>query len=420
MKSVLLLVIFSLFVNSEMVIASGTTIGNGGFALSCPNMKNQILDYYEAQNRGYAIKSIPGETLDLKVEFLLSKLESVDPNRAKMFRFQFNKMWSKLSNQSKLNIEGIHLNSVDLLNPSYKRQFGLGEVSIPQNCELVLAIQQLDPQDEVTVPEDRYELRTVVYLPVWNRLGLDEQAGLIVHELFYREYLIRYKGYPIKNSPINSDDVRYLNGLLRAEEFNNYNTNSWISELRTHKSSAMFPSFVTNDRELDFEAVFGISDFTIHFVYEKNPLQKLQSDFKGSISLNGARNLEIIPDSLRFLDGIYPNVFKPRKDSILDLSANSYQTLKLIADQKCSITIDRNLKIVEVGTYSYLVEYKNENLNTNGPIESFYWVNSETGTPYLRLKATQFSILKVKINTNWIDVKSVLFDLKSGHFELEN
>src|SRR5262249_42323185 len=129
---------------------------------------------------------------------------------------------------------GLTLTPSQVADPVLQKTFGLGEITIPSNCVLMLAIQQLPPGRD-----NGLTWIHVQYIkPVWDMLDDDTKAALIVHELFYEEYILR------EITPKNAVNVRALNGLLGTDDFAlHIDTNAWNNILRANNFTPMFPQF---------------------------------------------------------------------------------------------------------------------------------------------------------------------------------
>jgi hypothetical protein len=157
----------------EFAIASGRTVGNGGDVLVCRNQDGtdsyELLDFYE----GRALRNIqvdlgPAElTLPEKIEIALKRLERVSERRAKTYRTQAATFFQ----------ESLFLTDAGLIDVPDSDHF-----IIPHNCHL----QQIANQSEPLYPEDK---RYIIDQSLWNQLDKNNQVGLILHEIIYREAL---------------------------------------------------------------------------------------------------------------------------------------------------------------------------------------------------------------------------------------
>ncbi|MGE3974000.1 MAG: hypothetical protein AB7F59_05690 [Bdellovibrionales bacterium] len=399
--------------------SSGGNVGNGGFVIKCGET-TQLFDYYQAEIAGTHVLQNPGKNLNDKVEYLLKRLETIDPNRAKNYRFQF-KYWN---DQPELPIEGIHLNSMQAADPRLQKAFGLGPVSIPQNCELILAVQQLFPKLDST---GSAQLQVQRFGPVWNSLDLDTKAGLVLHELFYEEYLLR------QAQPPTSESVRKLNGLLGSKEFLKFTKAEWIKELWSQRYSPIFPDFNNEKTILDISYRKGPhpSDYLIF------PLGSTTRDwFDGTISVCG-KSVHVGSNTNLFHDGLIPALSFSKNNGPLDLSCYS-DTGTLIFDSRgigfeyirTTSSGQSVLMLRHTGEWygpwstpipgsdyssSYLKVYSNPHVRTIGPIITGITWNQRRNAMILTLKKTQFSDIQVNVSGQWTIVNEYCWiDLATG------
>lgn len=177
----------------DAVNISGQEVGNGGDAIVCKTAyadlggrNSGLLDYYEARtSRGWTIDFNPATSVDDRVALAISRLERLDPDRAALYRSYAKTFWDEAQ-----ILENAHL--PDLPDD--------GPVSLPgEDCEL----RQLAIQREPFLPGDK---RYVISGKIWAALDDASKAGLILHEIAYREA----KTLDHKTSA----QVRYLNGMM--------------------------------------------------------------------------------------------------------------------------------------------------------------------------------------------------------------
>lgn len=374
---------------------SSTRVGNGGFAILCKN-KIELLDTYQARENGKKVSTLPGSNLDEKIYFLLSKLEGVDPNRAKSYRFLYER---DLRGQlSFLTIDGLRLNSSQVADKELQKQFGLGNISIPTDCELLLVAQQANNEYVVTLK---------IYQSSWNLLALDDQASLILHELFYREAMRRN---------LNSAPVRALNGLLATDEFNLLKTNDWSDILKKENFIVMFPEFYNSAKTLDIENTSPA---------RKNPELENYS-FEADINFrvpwfSGQFNFcnnsyNITTRSNLFFNGITPKAFIITDTKTIDFSCLGKHNLKIHNNESFLISLRRSIDVetnrlsvrIDGTSQGYLFEFTHPQVSFSGPILVQIDGNS------IRLVRTDFSILQVNENGKWQNASSLDIDLVSG------
>ncbi|MEC9283898.1 MAG: hypothetical protein VX642_14385 [Bdellovibrionota bacterium] len=188
--------------------------GNGGDAIVCQSEDKktrtvELLDYYQAFDRGYIQNlDLPPDnaSFDHKVREALNRLSKFDSFRAQRYLKWYEDFFSEK-------------------NFSWKEKLGpiddSGSSSYKQNCrQLQLAIQEkpLFPQDK------RYKIAK----PLWDLMSENHKAGLILHELIYRDALeIREHFLSIKSKPAifvhpDSRKVRFFNAIISSKAFNTY------------------------------------------------------------------------------------------------------------------------------------------------------------------------------------------------------
>lgn len=96
--------------------------GNGGFVVTCPGKPQQVLDIYELENRfqiqthqetanpvlqNMVLDLDKSESLDQRVQYLLSKIARLNPSRAQLYA-----QWYKSFPAEAEFLPGIHLNPI--------------------------------------------------------------------------------------------------------------------------------------------------------------------------------------------------------------------------------------------------------------------------------------------------------------------
>lgn len=194
MKFALILMLLS------SVVFAGNEGGNGGDGIYCPESTTAsarvvLLDYFEMNDLVLGPSSNEWE----KVSFVLKRMARVNPNRARLYEeglknFLFETKF----------VRGTRL-------PDIPDQ---GNVAFPRKCELrQLAIQETsyyfgeNYHSWNTIRPGRYTIDA----DLWDLMDADSKAGLILHELIYRE------GANIRQHK-NSRMVREMNRLLSSYE----------------------------------------------------------------------------------------------------------------------------------------------------------------------------------------------------------
>ena len=174
----------------RMAAASGFGVGNGCNGLVCNgNSSFEILDHYELTVNGgkLTLNDKLGDYVTI-LNDLFNRWQTVAPKRMELYR-----QWLKEFSYEAAYITGISIPPTG----------DTGFVAIPANCELKgFAFQR--PDHELFPGVKRY----VINKTYWDRLSEVQKAGLVLHELIYRE--------GIKLSHKTSYPTRYFNGYLSS------------------------------------------------------------------------------------------------------------------------------------------------------------------------------------------------------------
>jgi hypothetical protein len=205
----------------SLALAMGTETGNGGDGLVCYNPNGSIksvrlLDFYES------IKLKRIKKLDLgpdhldykqKVHYVLDRVEKINPTRANLYRKWFSTFFS----EEEFRWGDKLVNIADT-----------GVLDYPENCE----VEQIAAQQE---PEFEGDKRYTIRKKTWKKMDPRHRAGLILHELVYREAKAEKVCYDAgestrcENFHQNSKRVRYFNSFLASAGMNS------ISQKEYHK-----------------------------------------------------------------------------------------------------------------------------------------------------------------------------------------
>ncbi|MBI1860827.1 MAG: hypothetical protein HYR96_07915, partial [Deltaproteobacteria bacterium] len=170
----------------------GQDVGNGGDVLVCPKGTAMpgtfLLDYYEGETRyGFHLIQEESEAPTVIAQHLVERM-SVDPIRRKMYLDQLGTFMN----------EALFIPNTTLIDVPDSEH-----IALPKGCAVEQVAIQLIPQ----FPEEK---RYTVSKDLWDDMTPSHRAGLMVHEILYREVLESHK---------NSIRVRYFNSLLAAKEF---------------------------------------------------------------------------------------------------------------------------------------------------------------------------------------------------------
>jgi hypothetical protein len=390
--------------------------GNGGFVIKCGSQV-EIFDYYQARQAGLTIRPPSGFTFRSKVSDLLSRLNPADPNRSLNYNYQMDYWKPEI-------VTGVtlQLSSQQVADPFYQQKFGLGPVTIPNNCELILALEQLPPKSQSEHPQHPIQIRE--YSDVWNSLDLNTQAALAVHELFYQEYLLR-------NLPNQSAvSVRALNGFVGSQQMANFSRSDWNAKLRVFDFSPMFPAYsgVGNfSRDMSFPFLgedFNVSNNDWEILgWDKGGLQgPLQICGKNYI-VDAIFNNPDLPGPIEssnntFLDGEVPQVSVLNSNSSVDFSClNKGRSLEVqaptIGISMCRASVGTNVLGYQVCGFSgaKLIQYDGAPLKTLGEINAEILTAQDSGHLSVEFSGSALSDIQVQENGQWVHVQDCMIDL---------
>lgn len=187
--------IYFVFFFSSCAFA-GFKTGNGGHVLECAtsqfyNQRLFLYDLYEGEIRHHKRMVFSSEKNALeKVEDLLNRVQKVDSERVLRYRnwlHQFSKESQFLENTELLSSDDIDIGFY------------------PKDC----ALKQVITQQQPLFPGDK---RYLIDKATWSNLNEDHKAGLILHELIYREALQE------ENKHLNSVKIRFFNYIFHTFE----------------------------------------------------------------------------------------------------------------------------------------------------------------------------------------------------------
>ena len=185
-------------VTASAFASSGTTVGNGGNSIVCKNTSGQIasveiLDFFEARTNGLLLK-LNDRLPDFKSILIenLNRWQSIAPQRVEQY-----KKWLTEFESETLFVSGANIPSIP----------DTGSVILPAGCELhPIAFQR--PNSEIYPGVKRYTISK----DLWDLMDEVQRAGLVMHELIYREGILA--------EHMTSFPTRYFNGYLATAEPN--------------------------------------------------------------------------------------------------------------------------------------------------------------------------------------------------------
>lgn len=186
------LALADIVLQNGLVNKMDATVGNGGDAVVCRDAGGaittvELLDFYEARvARGQKL-NLGDSTLPLadKVDLALDRMLRFSAYRTQMF-----KTWAGSFESERILLPNVKL--VDIPDSAH--------IVVPNGCEIEQIAIQRDPQFE---GDKRYTISK----DLWDRLDTDNQAGLILHEIVYRDLKITQR---------NSISTRYWTSALAS------------------------------------------------------------------------------------------------------------------------------------------------------------------------------------------------------------
>ncbi len=290
---------FSFYLATQNSFA-GHEAGNGGDVVLCRNSKGEVasvelLDFYEArvQRKIYnEIDLFSDSHLEIAKK-IIGRLTEHSPIRVKRYLAMIESFHS----------ETLFLSGVQL-------------VDIPDSENIILpnpscSIEQIAIQRSPVFPEDK---RYTINQDLWDLLDEENRAGLILHEIVYRE--------AISYGHENSIAVRYFNSYMFSNKFKNMSQKNFSDFMITLK----FKSSDMNSFEIDPEsAVF----------FPSGRLKSAKTHFrKNAVLIHGLQAEIINKETISFFEGGSLESFKPALGSkffngVATVSVNSFCRIQL-------------------------------------------------------------------------------------------
>ncbi|MBL7669970.1 MAG: hypothetical protein JNM39_05755 [Bdellovibrionaceae bacterium] len=201
---------------SESAYAGGGVSG-GGNVLACTNESDgkifyQLLDYFDAtkpNGHGFQIDLGPKAGFMDKVDFVLSRMEKFDSYRSRVYRHLANKF----------DFEKEYSDDDSRLEATDSNDLG-GGYFLPSHCKIERVIILRSDEERIVNNND---IHYSILKHVWAQLDETTKAGLLLHEIAYREAISlgaqsslrtrRFVGYI---SSKNISKSTYPSEILRA------------------------------------------------------------------------------------------------------------------------------------------------------------------------------------------------------------
>ncbi len=230
-------------------------VGNGGNVVFCNSgrISIEMLDYYEARIlRGMNVDvDKAGDPINIANQ-VVRRLLVASPLR----RIAYEKYVNSFMNEARF-VSGVELVTV----PDSDHIF------LPDNCKIV----QIAIQKEPEFPEDG---RYVVNKDLWDNMDAASKAGLILHEVIYRE--------AIDFGAEDSKASRYLNALLAANLVKQHTPDTFNALMQKigFKAYEAYGSMLMHDKDGETNLVLDTSKFFAPVRPEKVKIQDYEFNTK--------------------------------------------------------------------------------------------------------------------------------------------
>lgn len=185
--------------------ATGGEHGNGGNVLVCEQngvTTVTLYDYYEWEQRGWQL-DLAGNTYEEKLQAAFERIAKYNPTRSALYSIWFEGF------QETRSTEFTDYDLVEIPD--------IGAGTVPPGCHIKTAAQQrMRP-----LPGDK---RYLVDNKLWNLMNETQRAGLVLHEMIYREAALL--GHQ------DSATTRYLNGLFASSIFAEIDYRGYVEYLQ--------------------------------------------------------------------------------------------------------------------------------------------------------------------------------------------
>lgn len=209
LKTVNLFVLgWALSLNAQALEAGGgDEAGNGGDVVACKDgdyESVEILDFYEGRTiLGLEPKLGPlNDSLEAKVKLAISRLAEIDPYRVELYTQR-----AEAFLKERRMLQDHRFPPIDDSNHN----------PVPRNCKVLQIARQLE---KTVANEPVYYIKE----DLWRRLDANNKAGLILHEIIYRDALA--------HGQRNSRVARKLTAALAADALDKIN---YPEVVRTNK-----------------------------------------------------------------------------------------------------------------------------------------------------------------------------------------
>jgi len=204
------LILFALWVGTA--VQANNEVGNGGDVVVCRDGDQitsvELVDFYEARLMYEMEYDLGSEDLHYKekIALALSRLSKLDPERERDYLVHAEEF-----EENARFLEGVELVDIPDTNLVY----------LPSGCEIAQIVVRIKP----TLPEHS---EYYVSKDLWDLLDEDNRAGLVLHEVIYREAA---EAFEHTNSVLS----RYFNAYITSNRLADFSVKRYFDYLRTIK-----------------------------------------------------------------------------------------------------------------------------------------------------------------------------------------
>lgn len=188
----------------------GAREGHGGDAVVCRLTDGtetvELFDYYEARITRGQTTALEGASYVAQVEDALAKLGRYDANYASTLFQNFKRLLQPGAIEFKSRDEIPEIDDATSWAP------------IGDGCRKAQLAKQKSVTEYLNEPTGAW---LTIDRDLWNAMTPNGRAGLILHEIIYRE--------EIRVGVMNSDGVRFFNALLSSPQFSTLSNEEFLS-----------------------------------------------------------------------------------------------------------------------------------------------------------------------------------------------
>ena len=279
----------------------GNAVGNGGDVIVCNGKPPILLDVWELRELNHERVSLGDSqgTYINKATEAINRLSNLDKERSKRYLNLLNSFETEA-----VFLKGAELTDIpDSLN-----------VALPMDCELKqIAVQQ----KQNTEKDPKYVLNK----DLWDQLDTDNQAGLALHEIIYREAyeyrkhtdsrrVRKFNGYVLSENGFHGYDAQKYRELLRDLQLPH-----WMNNVPVKPESVVLSNVTAAQAEVvEAGAWIQVGVNRVHFggnfLIEFHPSGAIRKGSRGWTEMEQKTSLVIGSNSFKFECGAFIELYE--------------------------------------------------------------------------------------------------------------